>query len=85
MDIINRLHSTFRDCKYFEFGEDYVRFFDEGQGKYFEITVREYQQKEKRQLCAQTVVPQSMQSQKTVKVTPKTKKTWESILKEKNK
>lgn len=41
MDIINRLHSAFRDCLYFEFGEGYVKFYDQESKKHYKVTIEE--------------------------------------------
>jgi hypothetical protein len=41
MDIINKLHTCFRECEYFEFGEGYVKFYDKDQKKYFVVKVEE--------------------------------------------
>jgi hypothetical protein len=79
MDIINKLHTCFRDCEYFEFGEGYVKFYDKDQKKYYKVTIEEeLKTPEKTILSAQgsTIVK---------KMTKDTRKTWESILKAKNK
>lgn len=77
MDIINRLHSTFKDCEYFEFGEDYVKFFDKEVGKYFVISISEPKTHEK-------TILNVVQSIKTKKATKDTRKTWDGIIKAKN-
>lgn len=41
MDIINKLHSCFRDCQGFEFGDDFVKIFDQETGKYYKVTIQE--------------------------------------------
>lgn len=85
MDIINRLHTTFRDCLYFEFGEGYVKFYDQESKKYYQITIQEYQPKGNSQMCAQTEAQGLIEIKKTNSRRLKDKKTWQSILKEKNK
>lgn len=41
MDIVNLLHSTFKDALYFEFGEDFVKFLDKDTGKKYEVIIKE--------------------------------------------
>jgi hypothetical protein len=80
MDIINRLHTTFKDCQYFEFGEDFVKFLDKDNGKTYLISIEEVNMPKKSILKG----VQSNELQKTIRSKGKEKrKTWESILKEK--
>lgn len=48
MDIINKLHTCFRECQGFEFGDDFVKIYDQETGKYWKVTVQEIKK------CAQT-------------------------------
>jgi hypothetical protein len=48
MDIINKIHSCFREVQGFEFGDDFVKIFDVETGKHWKITVEELIKKEKK-------------------------------------
>lgn len=79
MDIINILHSAFRNVEHFEFGDDFVKVFDAETGKHYKISIEEVKPAEKSILKGQG----STIDLKTIKPTSKgKKKTWESILKE---
>ena len=83
MDIINMLHSAFRDVQHFEFGDDFVRVFDAETKKHYEIKISEYQPKDKSQTCAETQRKGLSEIKKSNSTRQKEKKkTWESILKE---
>ena len=67
MDIINLLHSTFKGCQYFEFGEDFVRVYDVETKKYYQITVSEYQPSVKTPEKTILKGVQSIQNKKTTR------------------
>jgi hypothetical protein len=76
MDIINKIHSCFRECEYFEFGEGFVKFYDKDHKKHYKVTIEEeIKMPEKTILKAQ-------ESTIAKKATKDTRKTWASILKE---
>jgi hypothetical protein len=79
MDIINKLHSCFREVQGFEFGDDFVKIFDVKTGKYWKIVIEEYKPTPK---DPEKTILKAQESTIVKKATKDTRKTWASILKE---